>query len=97
MKGTILVMVMITAPWPALAQTALAPEGLFDSVTCQQFSAMEFGAQEAALQALPSAGDAMSGEDAGAVEQWTRTVEAGCLKQPDKLLADVAAALLGGD
>ncbi len=98
MKSITLALAAVAASaWIAQAQTALAPDSLFNTVTCAQFSDMDFDQQVTALQALPSAGDDMGAGDEEATKNWTRTVEAGCERHPDMLLADMATQLLGGD
>lgn len=97
MKRTLMALVLAAAPGFAAAQINFAPGPLHNTVTCAAFTGMGIDDQVEALQALPSAGDEIGSEDPGATEQWLHTVEAACRKEPGKLLADVAAALLGGD
>lgn len=85
------------APFAALAENVFAPDSLYNTVTCAQFSEMDFDGQMAALAALPTAGDDMGAADQSAAQEWTRMVEKACEGRPEALLADVATEAFGGD
>ncbi len=88
---------VVVAPLAAGAENILAPDSLYNTVTCGQFTDMDFQGQMAALSALPTAGDDMGGADQSAAHDWARTVEKACEGRPDALLADVATEAFGGD
>ena len=88
---------LVLMPLAAVGQSILAPDSLYNTVTCAQFSGMDFDGQMAALSAFPTAGDDMGAEDQGAAKDWARTVEKACEGRPDALLADVATEAFGGN